>query len=196
MERPRRSDDMDLPLPALDGDSDEEASDLSLEGQDLDLDTLADEEEVGLDTADSADDVLDPLELISPSEAAENEKWTEGTESAGTESASNLDDSEDDLVEGEEDGWAEESEPPEGEDWELEDLVSLPAPAPNDDDKGEEGVVERPSETDQDDETGLPPLDPSEDEEAPSPQDEEAFGLELLDEIADKQLVQEESDEE
>jgi hypothetical protein len=191
MERRTTDEEPELGLPPPDGDDEEESGSGPPVGDgDLDLDTLGQGEEVGLDAANGTDDHYDPSELIGSSDKDEVEKWT-----PDSEAAEDLAGAEPDLFEGEEEGWTEESESPQDEEHPLEGIVSLP-PDSSQEDGGEEGVDEkelREGPHEGEDETELPPLDPDGRTEAEETDDEEeeAFGRRLLDELADKEILDE-----
>ncbi len=183
MERRLPEDELDLGLPPLDGGEDEEQPAAAPgDDADLDLDTLGDSEEVGLDAASGSDEHFDLSELIGSSEGEESQRWT-----PDSEAAEDLAGAEPDVMHGDEDGWTEDCEAAEDGDYEAEGVVSLIPPDASSEDGGEEGVDEKEGRevpAGEDDETALPPLDPGgEGEEGED--DEEAFGRKLLDEMAD-----------
>jgi hypothetical protein len=192
MERRLTDDEPELVLPPLDGDEEEEAVAAPADDADLELDTLKEGEEIGLDEATGDDDPCDLSELIGASDRDESERWT-----PDSEAAEDLQGAEPDLVEGEEEGWIEGSESAEEEDGgEPESIIPLPADA-SQEDGGEEGIEEREPQdgrAEGEDETALPPLGPDGKEggdDGGDEEEEEAFGRKLLDEMADKDILDE-----
>jgi len=183
MERRTEEDDPELVLPPLDGDDDDQQPVAPPAGNaDLDLDTLGDNEEVGLDADSGGGDHFDLSELIGASDRDESEQWT-----PDSEAAEELEGADPEVMQGEEEGWTEDSEAAEDGEYEVDGMVFQMPPDASQEDGGEEGVNEaeaRPIQAGEDDETTLPPLN-SGGEEEEDDDDEETFGRELLDEMAD-----------
>lgn len=157
--------DDDLGLPAFDGSDDEPAAGIALEA-DIDLDTDAESEDVGLDATEGTGEPLDPE--LGTTDAEEATRW-----SVDGEDARDLD-ADADLLVGEEYGWTDHNDPADDDDLddepEFDDGQTL---LPGD--RGEEGLAD--GDGGEGDLASLPPLDSGPEEAA---DEDDPFALEVL----------------
>lgn len=185
------NDDFELELPMTDGclgdDTDEPIDDLD----ELGLGNIGDDENVGLDVSTGCDPSEDDFELFNISEAEESQSWC-----VDCESSDELFGTDEDLLQGDENGWLDVDETNEQLDWLTDDLINEPPQdVASQEDNGEEGIEEFVAIDEADDETSLPPLDMSEDEDSDESDSQDELDELLLKEIKDSEYVRNEGGE-
>jgi hypothetical protein len=189
MQKPEKGDDdFDLTLPSLDGETEEEGEGVSSISEESDLENLDEDETIDFDTSTGLDQPYDDEEIFNSSEADEEENWS----SVG-EANDEIDTDDDDPVKGEENGWIDDTEPMDQEQWSVDDLISE-AEQESEDDGGEEGVEDDVRLDGPEDETSLPPLDLDDDDDSDRSDEDERFGRQILEEEADPRLIESEDE--
>jgi len=187
----KNEDDLDLALPSLDGEDENgeehsvppNAEDIGFRYYDDD-----DDEPIDLDTSVGFDRYYDDWEIYAFTGSGEN-----STLSSEEEEEDTAYDAEAELIGGEEEGWLDDSEPLNQEDWEVDDLIADTLHE-SEEDCGEEGVDEKHEVTGLDDQTTLPPLDCTDDFESNDDQENDSFGQKVLEEVADPRLIESEDE--
>jgi hypothetical protein len=185
MQKPEKDvEDFDLTLPSLDGETEEDGEGISSISEESDLENLDEGEPVDFDTSTGLDEQLDDAEIFNSSDADEKESWS----SIG-DANDEIDNADDDLVDGEENGWLEDNDPMDQEEWGADDLISE-SEKESEEDGGEEGVEDDVRVDGPDDETSLPPLNLDDDDETDDSDEDERFGQQILEEEADPRLIE------
>lgn len=184
----RNEDDLDLTLPALDGEAENEEEDgVRVRADDFGFSYYEDNESVDLDTSVGFDRQFDDWEIYNFGGAGD--KASLSSEDDEKDIAY---DSEAELIGGEEEGWLEESEPLNQEEWDVDDLIADTL-YESEEDCGEEGIDEEHVVRGPDDQTTLPPLDLSRIEESDD-EDDGSFEQSILEEVADPRLIESEDE--
>jgi hypothetical protein len=187
MPKPEKDDDdFDLSLPSLDGETEEEeeGEGVSSISEESGIENIDEEEPVDFDTSTGLDQASDDEDIFNSSDADEKESWS----SIG-EADDAIVSADDDLVNGEENGWLDDSEPMEREEWGADDLISE-SEQESEEDGGEEGVEDDVRIDGPDDEASLPPLNLDDDDESNDSDEDERFGRQILEEEADPRLIE------
>jgi hypothetical protein len=180
--------DLDLTLPSLDGEVEDEEEDVPPNAEDIGFAYFDDSEPVDLDTSIGIDYQFDNWEIYTFTETGENPTLS------SEEEAKDLSyEAEGELIAGEEDGWLDESEPLDQEEWDLDNFIDDSVPE-SEEDSGEEGVNENQAVSDSDDETSLPPLDCTDDVESEGDEEGDSLGQRVLKEVADPRLIESEDE--
>ncbi|MBN1655757.1 MAG: hypothetical protein JXA30_18475 [Deltaproteobacteria bacterium] len=184
----KNEDELDLSFPSLDGDIEDEQNGVEPNAEPNDIEFINENEKVDLDTSLGFDHQLEDWEIYNFSETEEKESWS---------SASDIDDSvcdaAADLVPGEENGWLDESEPMEADQWDY-DMPLEGGERESEEDSGEEGVEDEPPQQGSDDETTLPPIDPVAENDLEDSEEEDFLGQFVLQEVADPRLIESEDE--
>ncbi len=184
----KNEDDIDLTLPSLDGEAEDEEDNVSPNAEDIGFGYVDDSEPVDLDTSIGFDQQFDDWEIYTFTDAGENPNLFSEEEEKDIAY-----DTEEELIAEEENGWLDESEPLDREEWDVDDLIA-DSLQESDEDSGEEGVSEEHVVNGPDDDTSLPPLDCTDGTEFEDDENEDSFGQRVLEEVADPRLIESEDE--
>lgn len=185
----KNEDELDLSLPTLDGEAEnEEADNVPPNAEDIGFRYYDDNDPIDLDSSVGFDRSYDDWEIYDFTGTGENSSL-----SSEEEEKDSVYDAEAELIGGEEEGWLDGSEPLNQEEWDVDDLIADTLHE-SEEDCGEEGLDEEHEVTGPDDQTALPQLDCNEDIESNDEHEDDAFGQRVLEEVADPRLIESEDE--
>lgn len=185
------NDDLELNLPPLDGNVEDEDGIAIVNLDEIGLGDLGENENIDLDCSTGCDQLPDDDGIFNLSDADEDEDWL-----SGNEADEKWFDFEEDLIPDQEGGWLETPDSTVCEDRFLDDLFQIPELTElTEEDNGEEGVEEHFILDGPDDEILLPPLEELDDEDSNFLDDEDIIYQDFLDDLANQETIHDKGEE-